>query len=163
DSAELSRLYAEDQSDRMPAGGKAIDWAVVLPRDRAREARVKELYRADRLQSGADYYHAAMIFQHASQPDDFLIAHECCIAAITKGEPRAGWLAAATEDSFLMNIDRPQRFATQYRSTDLNGPVRLYRVAPEVTDALRAALDVPSLAEARRRESLFNEPGAGAG
>jgi hypothetical protein len=158
DSAELGRLYAEDQADRIPTGGKAIDWAVVLPRDRAREARVKELYRADRLQTGPDYYHAAMILQHAPQPDDYLLAHEFCIAAIAQGERRARWLAAATEDRFLMNLDRPQRFATQYRSTALNGPVRLYRVAPDVTDTLRAALDAPSLAEARRREALLKEP-----
>jgi hypothetical protein len=158
ESDELARLYAEDQGDRMPAPGKEIDWAVVGPRDRAREARVKELYRADRLQTGADYYHAAMILQHAPQPDDYLLAHEFCVAALAQGERRARWLAAATEDRFLMNIDRPQRFATQYRSTEANGPVRLYRVAPEVTDRLRAALDVPSLAEARRREALFNAP-----
>ena len=37
-SAELERLYNEDQADRSPADGKPIDWNVVGPRDAAREA-----------------------------------------------------------------------------------------------------------------------------
>jgi hypothetical protein len=43
DLDELARLYDEDQGDRQPPGGKPIDWSVVGPRDRRREARVKEL------------------------------------------------------------------------------------------------------------------------
>src|SRR5947209_4342686 len=61
DNEELARLFREDQADRQPAAGKAIDWAVVGPRDRQREARVKELYKADALHTGADFFHAAMV------------------------------------------------------------------------------------------------------
>src|SRR5690349_18223267 len=68
DNEELSRLFKEDQADRMPGEGKEIDWKLVLPRDRAREARVKELYRGNRLRTGADYFHAAMVLQHGAVP-----------------------------------------------------------------------------------------------
>src|SRR5687767_4865939 len=54
DNEELTRLYQEDQSDRTPKDGKPIDWKVVGPRDRAREARVKELYVNNQLHTGAD-------------------------------------------------------------------------------------------------------------
>ena len=154
DNEELIRLYQEDQADRAPR--TAIDWKVVGPRDQARLKRVKELYTQGRMQTGGDYYNAAMVLQHGSSPEDFLLAHEFCIVAISKGEVRAKWLAAASEDRFLMNIGRPQRFGTQYRS-DGQGPIRLYEVGPSVTDGLRHALDVPSLAEAKAREAEFNK------
>src|SRR5262245_2102611 len=60
DNEELAKLYAEDQSDRKPKGGKPIDWKAVGPRDRKRLGRVMELYKDGKLLSGADYYHAAM-------------------------------------------------------------------------------------------------------
>jgi hypothetical protein len=157
DDAELARLYQEDQADRSPKAGAPIDWEKVSPRDRARESRVKELYAADRLRTGADYYHAAMVLQHAGTPEDYLLAHEFCVAALAQGEARAKWLAAATEDRYLMTINRPQRFATQFRSDGPDKPMRLYQVDPAVTDGLRRALDVPPLANAKAREAKMNE------
>jgi hypothetical protein len=125
----------------------------VLPRDREREARVKALYEAGEIRTGSDHYHAAMILQHGHEPEDFLLAHEFCVVALAKGEPRARWLAAATEDRFLMKIGRPQRFGTQYRSSGPDDPVKLHEVGPGVTDGLRMELGVPTLEEARRREA----------
>src|SRR5687768_41936 len=94
-SDELQRLFVEDQADRAPASGNNIDWEAVGVRDETRERRVKELVRAGALKSGADYYHAAMILQHAPEPDDYLLAHDLCVIAIGKGEQRAKSLAAA--------------------------------------------------------------------
>jgi len=76
--------------------------------------------------------------------------------AISKGNSEAKWLAAASEDRFLMNIDRPQRFGTQFRSEGVNAPVKLYKMDSGVTDELRRALNVPSLAEAKAREAKMN-------
>src|SRR6266404_6294718 len=59
DNEELKRLYAEDQGDRTPKAGKEIDWSVVGPRDKQREARVKEVYEKGELHTGPDYYHVA--------------------------------------------------------------------------------------------------------
>ena len=156
DNPELAKLYDDDQNDRKPAGGAPIDWRVVGPRDREREARVKALYEAGGLKTGKDYQRAAMVLQHAGRPEDFLLAHEFCVVALAKGERGARWLAAAAEDRFLMNLDRPQRFGTQYRSSGPDDPVKLYRVGPGVTDALRSEMGVPSLAEARDREAGMN-------
>lgn len=154
---ELARIFKEDQSDRMPKDGKAIDWKIVGPRDKARLARVKELYEQNGLQTGADYFYAAMILQHGEVPEDYLLAHELCVVAISKGEARAKWLAAASEDRFLMNIGRPQRFGTQYRSDGPKAPVLLYTMGAGVTDELRRAMEVPPLAEAKAREAEFNK------
>ncbi len=158
DNADLVRLYEEDQADRTQPAGREIDWSTVGPRDRAREARVKALYEAAQLHTAADFHHAAMILQHAEASDDFLLAHELCIVAIAKGDSSALWLCAATEDRFLMNIGREQRFGTQYRSEGPGGAFRLVPVADKVTDALRAEFHAPTLEQAKKREADFNAP-----
>jgi hypothetical protein len=155
DNSELVRLFQEDQADRTSTEGKPIDWNAVDERDKAREKRVKELYANNQLRTGADYYHVAMVLQHASAPEDYLLAHELCVVAISKGDKRAKWLAAASEDRFLMEIGRPQRFATQFRSVG-NSPMRLYQTDQGVTDELRAALNVPTLDQAKEREARMN-------
>jgi hypothetical protein len=157
DNPELARMYTEDQSDRKDAD--KIGWEKISARDATRLARAKELYQADALKTGADYYHTAMLLQHSHESSDYLLAHELCILAIAKGEERAKWLAAATEDRFLMDIGRPQRFGTQYRPEPpgSEGPIRLYKVDEGVTDTLRREFKAPTLAEAKAREAMFNK------
>lgn len=154
-NAELARLYAEDQADRTP--GKQVDGLAVVARDKAREARVKGMLSEGLAKTGPDYYNAAMVLQHAPEPEDSLLAHELSIVALSKGEEHGKWLAAAAEDRFLMRVGRPQRFATQYRSEGRGQPMRLYTVDERMTDALRKEFNVPSLAEAKAREADLNK------
>ena len=155
DSEELKRLHDEDQADR---ASETLDWSVVGPRDRARLNRVKELFAADGLHTAMDYYRAAMVLQHGEAAEDFLLAHEFCIVAIIKGknDRESAWLAASAEDRFLMTVERPQRFGTQFRS-ESNGPLRLYKVGPGVTDELRRLMGVHPLAEAKAHEAELNK------
>ena len=156
DNGELTRMFQEDQDDRKP-GLHGIDWAVVKPRDDARLARTRELYASGALRTGADWLHAALILQHSSDADDYLLAHEMCVAAVAQGEKNARWLAAAAEDRFLMRIGRRQRFGTQYEPADVPGKYRLAPTDPQVTDELRAVLGTPSLAEAQATASQFDK------
>ena len=161
---EVARLFAEDQSDRQPKEGKPIDWAFVGPRDKARLKRVRQLYTAGELKTGKDYYHAAMILQHGEQPEDYLLCHELCVAAVFKSarSERANllsdskWLAAASYDRFLLSIGRRQRFGTQFSSSGPRSPSRLDKMEEGVTDELRKVWSVPSLAEAKKREAEMN-------
>lgn len=157
DNAELARLYREDQSDR--ADGTKTDWSKVGPRDKARLARTKELYRENQLNTANDYYHAALILQHGHVPEDFLLAHEFCVVAISKGrnDKYTRWLAAASEDRFLMNIGRPQRFGTQYQAIPADAPYKLYNVDEGVTDELRRQMSTPTLDQAKQREIELNK------
>src|ERR1051326_5055941 len=88
DNEELARLYQEDQADRPPQPGP-VDGKAIVARDHARQARVKELYQANQMQTGADYFHAAMVLQHGYMPEDYLLAHELCVVGISMGEARA--------------------------------------------------------------------------
>jgi hypothetical protein len=156
DNAELARISQEDQDDRKP-GLHGIDWAKVKPRDDARLARTRELYASGALRTGADWFHAALILQHSSEVDDYLLAHEMSVAAVAQGHKEARWLAAASEDRFLMKIGRKQRFGTQYEPADEPGRYRLAPTEPQVTDELRAVLGTPSLAEAKATASQFDK------
>ena len=98
-----------------------------------------------------------MVLQHGRTPEDYLLAHELCVVAVSKGEERAKWLAAASEDRLLMTIGRAQRFAAHFRSEGADGPVRLYKTVTGVTDELRKALGVPTLKEAEARAAQMNE------
>jgi hypothetical protein len=98
-----------------------------------------------------------LILQHSSEADDYLLAHEMCIAAVAKGEMNAKWLAAASEDRFLMKIGRKQRFGTQYEPADEPGKFRLAPTDPQVTDDLREVLGTPSLAEAKATANRFDK------
>src|SRR5262249_258807 len=129
DNQELARLANEDQEDRKPKNAKPIDWQAVGPRDEARRKRGMELYLADELKTGRDYLHAGLILQHGEKPEDYLLCHELCVTAVFKsGDEQADWvslakqLAAMSEDRFLLNIGRAQRFGTQFRQEGTNSP-----------------------------------------
>lgn len=156
DNPELTKLMDEDQSDRTPPAGKSIDWKLVGPRDEARLKRIKQLYSQNQLGTGNDYFNAALILQHSNTPEDYLLAHELSVVAISK-KRGIDSLAAVSEDRFLMSIGRPQRFGTQYKSDGPNQPLRLYKVDSGVTDELRRTMMVPSLAEAKAREAEMNK------
>lgn len=155
-SAELARLFAEDQSDRVSWSEGHLSEEVIVPRDAARLARVKQLYHGQALQSGLDYFHAAMVLQHSSSADDYLLAHEFCIVAISLGAEQAKWLAAASEDRFLQKIGRLQRFGTQWRKDSPDGPWLPGIISPEIEGSLRAALNVPSSLEAQAQMEEMN-------
>ena len=92
------------------------------------------------------------------QSEDFLLAHEFWVVAISKGKNDQETLsmAAASEDRFLTNIGRRQRFGTQLHSVD-NGPIELYPIDSGVPDGLRRVLIGHSLAEVRARAAEMNK------
>lgn len=116
DNQELTGLMDEDQADRTPPAGKSIDWKIVTPRDHARLKRVKEIYSQNLLRTGNDYFNAALLLQHSDKSEDYLLAHELCVVAISKKRGVES-LAAASEDRFLKSIGRPQRFGSNTSRT----------------------------------------------
>jgi hypothetical protein len=156
-SAELREMFEQDQADRRP-GMAAIDWQALGKRDAARLKRVKELYAAGSLRSGDDWFHAALILQHSQEADDYLLAHEMCVAALGKGQTNVLvlGLAAASEDRFLRSIGRRQRFGTQYESAGEPGKFRLAEVDPGVTDELRDAHNIDPLADTKASQKRFD-------
>jgi hypothetical protein len=147
-NAEMKAIFDADQADRAGGVGR-IDWAVVAPRDEARQARTKELLSSGALQTGDDYYHAAFVFQHGAKPDDYLMAHALGVAATARGHAKAAWIAAASLDRYLQNIGQPQIYGTQYLTKPTVTQEPYNRTL--VPDALRTALGVATQAEQEKR------------
>jgi hypothetical protein len=157
---ELRSLFAQDQADRTEH--RAPD--DLKQRDRVRRRRVEDLIAGGALQTPEDYYHAAIIFQHANpvvnvilgsdqrstsiQADEdslrcYWRAHELASRAAELGYTRARWLAAAAFDRWLMFQGKPQKYGTQFWQG------KLWDVDPTTTDAERSAWNVRPLAELR--------------
>ena len=79
------------------------------------------------------------------------------MVAVSKGknDPDTLSLVAASEDRYLMNIGRRQRFGTQLHAEG-NGPIVLYPIDGGVTDGLRRVMIGHSLAEIKAREAEMN-------
>ncbi|MEO8141988.1 MAG: hypothetical protein ABI617_04955 [Sphingomicrobium sp.] len=154
---EMQRLFDDDQAVRQnPA---AIDWKIVSVQDETRRVRTKQLLDSGKLRSGDDFYNAAFIFQHGEKSDDFLMAHTLAVIANSRGSRNAIWIAAATLDRYLQNIGQRQIYGTQYRGTDGGGFTQAPYDPALMSDALRAAMDVPPLAEQEeRRKSMEAKP-----
>lgn len=158
DNEELKAMFEADQGERLTEDGK-INWAVVAKNDTQRQARVLELESAGLIRTGNDHFHAAMIFQHGSTPEDYERAHEHAKKGVELGSshPVAKWLIAATWDRWQMSRKLPQWYGTQYVRTLPDGPLRLYTIdETAVTDDDRRALGVPTLAEAKQRLAEMN-------
>lgn len=158
DNPKLEQLFKEDQSDRQPGANK-IDWSIVGPRDAAREKAVREIIKDGGLSSANDYYHAAMVFQHAAAAEDIALAYSLATIAsrIDPAQTRAAWLAAAAWDRLLMRKKKPQWYGTQYVKNPATGKWELYQIDENaVSDEERKLSGVPPLAAAKERVTQMN-------
>ncbi|MBX9693128.1 MAG: hypothetical protein K2Z81_12135 [Cyanobacteria bacterium] len=157
-SKELARMYQEDQDDRTDILSKPHErWANMANRDKQRHERVLSLLREDKLCTADDYYYAAMIMQHGDDARDYTLAHILSMAAAQRGSKPAIWLSAASFDRLMQSAGQPQVFATQFYS-EANGPYKLREPIDKdlITDAMRKAFNVPTLAESYEREKKLN-------
>jgi hypothetical protein len=154
DNPEMSRIYVADQAARENLA--AFNTLNVGKQDAERRAQSRRLLDAGELRSGTDFYRAAFIFQHGSTPGDFLFAHTLAVIAAARGRPDATWIASATLDRYLQSIGQRQIYGTQFQ---------LPRDAPAtqdpydrllISDALRSALGVPSLADQAEQRKAWD-------
>jgi hypothetical protein len=155
-NAELMQIYEDDQGDRAVTSYEQIDWTKIAPRDQVRRTRVDEIIAAGGAKVADDYYHAAMVYQHGDRPEEIQRAHDLAVQAVAldPGHDDAKWLAAAAEDRKLMYEGKPQKWGTQFKK--LNGTWVVWQVDPAITDAQRAAWNVPPLAQAEARVKQMN-------
>jgi len=154
----LLALVVADQWDRgmdMFAGRQVkapdLDWKQIEVRDAERKTAARAIVKAGQLQSGRDYQFAAMLFQHSADPTDLHTAHILATTAVAKGNAGARWLAAASFDRLLWNLNRPQVFGTQFKQDAQTSKWTMDPYDPDsIPDALRAAWCVVGHAEQER-------------
>jgi len=111
DNSKLMELFNADQAARL---GKDADWAKVRPEDDKRREEVHRMLDAGEVRTGNDYFRAALVYQHGERHEDFLLAHVLAVDALSLGNKRARWLAAATLDRYLLSVYQPQIYGTQF-------------------------------------------------
>ena len=166
----MTAIFEADQKARE-------DWAHADPSgvatdDAARREQVKKLLAAGALHSGEDFYHAAFVFQHGMEPNDYLLAHALAVIAAERGRQGAAWIAAATLDRYLQAIGKPQIYGTPFtikRKMTGNTAGDAKGVSQEpydrrlVSDALRTATGVRTLdeqkAQAAELKAQFGQSG----
>ena len=149
DNARLTKIFSEDQAARIT---RPIDWAKVGAQDKAHRKEVLALLSAGEILTSNDFYHAAMVLQHADTTEDYQLAFSLSrvSATLDPSNEKARWLSAASWDRILMSKGVPQWYGTQYHNPVPGGPSELYKIDESVvTDAERAAMKVPSLQEAK--------------
>jgi hypothetical protein len=152
---KMHEIFLADQAIRLEVekrgGWKGVkDDKIFMQRwkreDLERLRRTKELLESNKLQAGIDFYHAAFVFQHSSEPEDYLKAHHLAVIAISKGYD-ARWISAATLDRYLLSVGKQQIYGTQYRANEVGEYVREPVEPGIVNDSERAQLNVPLLIE----------------
>lgn len=124
-------------------------------RDEERRARTLALLNSGKLRSGDDFWRAAFVFQHGSEPNSYLLAHTLAVIATARGRRDATWIAAATLDRYLQNIGQKQIYGTQFTTRPGQPTTQEPYDRTLVSDALRAALGVPPLEAQETQRSDF--------
>ncbi len=152
DNAELRSIKEADQADRQQSTAPE-HWREVMRRDGERRGRVLEILSAGQLSTAWDYYNAALVLQHGQSAEDIRLAHSLATVAATLDPEHksAKWLMAASWDRLMVRLKQPQWYGTQ-STRGADGKFVLLPVHPNaVTDSDRAALGVPSLADAQAK------------
>jgi hypothetical protein len=157
---EMAAIFKADQADRST---NPIDWKVVGAADEKRRARTEQLLDAGSLKTGQDFYDAAFVFQHGHTANDYLKAHLLAMVAIARDQPDAPWIAAATLDRYLNAIGKPQVLGTQFTRVDGGKFTQEPYDRTLASDAMRKALQVPSLAEQKAERRAYDARAANAG
>jgi len=157
DNEQLRAIVRADQAER-EKDWKPEDWQGIVQRDGERRAKVQIELAAGRVHTSSDFFNAALVMQHGTGLEDFRMAHALATiaASLDPSNRNAKWLKAASWDRMLSIQKKPQWYGTQYVQ-GADGKWALYVIdETAVTDEDRAALGVPSLADARKRVESMN-------
>lgn len=152
DNQELIEIYNSDQADRM----NHIDWNIVQKNDSVREARVYELLDSNKVRTSTDYNNAALIFHHGEDSIAYGMAVKLMRKSIELDSTRNKWFLAAITDRFLLSINKPQIYGTQYIKLKDQSIVLSEIDTTKVTDAERIEYGVETLVQQREKIKNLN-------
>lgn len=150
-NAELKAMFDADQAAR--AETSKVEPLDRYKADHARRRRAREIMAVGQLKTGDDFYHAAFLFQHGEKAEDFLLAHALAMAGVAEGRKDARWIAAATLDRYLQQLNQPQIFGTQFNTSLFEGTTQAPYDKAALPDSVRAIFGVPPLADQEKRRA----------
>ncbi len=152
DNQELIEMFKSDQADRT----NHIDRSIRQKNDSIREARVYELLDSNKVRTSADYTNAALIFHHGEDSIAYGMAVKLMKKSIELDSTKNKWFLAAITDRYLLSINKPQIYGTQYKRLEDNIVVREELDSTKITDAERIEYKVETLAEQREKIKNLN-------
>ncbi|KTF10027.1 hypothetical protein [Pseudoalteromonas sp. H105] len=161
---DVIALYKEDQTVRTHLRSLPKDEVrkyiteVMLPGDKARLSQVESLLNSTDSLSSEEYFAAAMIMQHGSEPKHYKMAMELSkkSASLDPNNKSANWLSCAAEDRYLLKIGKSQVWGTQLnRKMNADGTHEIYYLENfnknARPDEQRKLCGIPTLAEIESR------------
>jgi len=155
-SQELRTMYADSLGERL--GGDqftSLDDEYVLHQE-ARREKVRGYVEQELLVTPEDYLYAGIILSTSPFEDDLIAASASGLKSAELGDNRGFRVAAEAIDRLQMHRGEPQRYGTQYYYLEVIQKWRRDPVNPATTDAERAAMGVPPLAELLERTDRLN-------
>ena len=105
----LKQLFEEDQHDLRTMPDNRIE------RDRQRRDKVKVILESGAAKVAIDFIHAAIIYQHGENLEDYQQAYKLSVKAVELGfQPK--WLAAVAMDRYLLYQGKPLKYGNQVNS-----------------------------------------------
>lgn len=150
DNVELIEIFNNDQADRT----QHVDWNIVQKNDSLREARVYELLASNKVRTSLDYNNAALIFHHGEDSVAYGMALKLMRKSIELDSTRNKWFLAVITDRYLLSINKPQVYGTQYKRLEDGTVLREEMDSTKITDAERIEFGVETLTE--QREKIIN-------
>ena len=150
DNQELHELFQSDQADRT----NHLSSEERNFNDSIREARVYELLDSNKVITATDYNNAALIFHHGEDSVAYAMAVKLMKKSIELDSTRNKWFVAVIMDRYLLSINKPQIYGTQYKRLEDGKVIKENMDTTQITDAERIEFNVEILAE--QREKLKN-------
>ncbi len=115
ESDKLEYAYETDQKDRMQL--KSFVFNDLQERDEIRLKQVKNIYNSTEVLEPIDKFHAAFIYHHSNNSNDYEIASSLATAAAKaphlKDHYQVQWLSKAAYDRWMLSIGKPEKYNTQ--------------------------------------------------
>lgn len=153
DNTKMLEIYKNELNDRRK---NHLSWEETTEKDSLRRLRVHELLDSKSLRTAKDYYRAAVFFIYGTNSKDSKLAVDLMKKSIALNPGINKWLLAAATDRYLLSIEKPQIYGTQYRRDD-DGTLKLAEMdAAKITDEERQEYGVRTLAQQHARIKKWN-------
>ena len=153
-NADVKEIYESDQNDRKADLG----WTRLSERDELRRNRANQLIDSGFVVSAQQHRMIAYIFQHGNTSSDYAKAMSLMKNAIELDSTINKRLYAAATDRYLLSIDKPQIYGTQYTKTKFKPWIMRDYDTTKVSDEERLKYGVGTLAQQKEKlQKLNNE------